>query len=104
MMRLLPLLKTVLLAVPLYALLLLLGSISLAWNMVAMLLQPVLPVRLARPLGRATIALAYRAFWGTASLTGMMRIDADCLDALLAADAQSRKITELAIARQPAHV
>jgi 1-deoxy-D-xylulose-5-phosphate reductoisomerase len=29
---------------------------------------------------------------------------ADCLDALLAADAQSRKITELAIARQPAHV
>ncbi|MBN6149030.1 1-deoxy-D-xylulose-5-phosphate reductoisomerase [Xanthomonas sp. AmX2] len=29
---------------------------------------------------------------------------ADSLDALLAADAQSRKITELAIARQPAHV
>ena len=82
MMRLFSLLKTALLAVPLYALLLLLGSISLAWNLVAMLLQPVLPARLARPLGRATIALAYRWFWATASLTGMMRIDADCLDAL----------------------
>ena len=59
MMRLFSLLKTALLAAPLYALLLLLGSISLAWNLVAMLLQPVLPARLARPLGRATIALAY---------------------------------------------
>jgi len=66
----------------LYALLLLLGSISLAWNLVAMLLYPVLPARIGRSLGRSVIALAYRSFWGTASAIGMMRIDADCLDAL----------------------
>lgn len=81
-MRLFTLLKATLLAVPLYALLLLLGAISLVWNLVAMLLQPVLPARLARPLGRATIALAYRWFWGISSLFGMMRVDAECLDAL----------------------
>ena len=34
-----------LLALPLYALLVLLGGISLAWNLVAMLLYPVLPAR-----------------------------------------------------------
>ena len=81
-MRILSLFKATLLAVPLYALLLLLGVISLVWNLIAMLLQPVLPDRLARPLGRATIALAYRWFWGVSSLFGMMRVDADCLDAL----------------------
>jgi len=81
-MPLLRILKKVLLAVPLYALLTLLGFISLAWNFIAMLLQPVLPAHMARPLGRATIAMAYRWFWATASITGMMRIDAQCLDAL----------------------
>ncbi|RZI71976.1 MAG: 1-acyl-sn-glycerol-3-phosphate acyltransferase [Variovorax sp.] len=81
-MKILSVLKATLLAVPLYALLLLLGVISLVWNLIAMLLQPVLPVRLARPLGRAAIALAYRWFWSIASLLGMMRVDADCLDAL----------------------
>ncbi|MET0541023.1 MAG: lysophospholipid acyltransferase family protein [Variovorax sp.] len=82
MTRLLHLLKTTLLAVPLYTLLLGLGLVSLGWNLIAMLLQPVLPLATARPLGRATIAFAYRTFWGIASLVGMMRIDADCLDAL----------------------
>ncbi len=81
-MKVFSLLKATFLAVPLYALLLLLGVISLMWNLVAMLLQPVLPTRLARPLGRATIALAYRWFWGVSSVLGMMRVDADCLDAL----------------------
>jgi 1-acyl-sn-glycerol-3-phosphate acyltransferase len=70
------------LAVLLYALLLLLGSISLAWNLVAMLLYPVLPAGQGRALGRGVIAFAYRTFWATASAIGMMRIDADCLDAL----------------------
>jgi 1-acyl-sn-glycerol-3-phosphate acyltransferase len=70
------------LALLLYALLLLLGSISLAWNLVAMLLYPVLPARVGRSLGRRVIAFAYRSFWATASVFGMMRIDASCLDAL----------------------
>jgi 1-acyl-sn-glycerol-3-phosphate acyltransferase len=70
------------LALLLYALLLVLGGISLAWNLVAMLLYPVLPAGTGRTLGRAVIAWSYRAFWATASAMGMMRIDAGCLDAL----------------------
>ncbi|MDM0031211.1 lysophospholipid acyltransferase family protein [Variovorax sp. J22P271] len=69
-------------ALPLYALLVLLGAISLPWNIAAMLLYPVLPVATGRALGRRAIAFAYRFFWAAASLSGMMRIDADCLDAL----------------------
>ncbi|VTU28180.1 lysophospholipid acyltransferase family protein [Variovorax sp. PBL-E5] len=70
------------LALPLYALLLGLGSISLVWNLIAMLLYPVLPAATGRALGRSVIARAYRFFWAAASATGMMRIDAGCLDAL----------------------
>jgi 1-acyl-sn-glycerol-3-phosphate acyltransferase len=70
------------LALLLYALLLVLGGISLAWNLVAMLLYPVLPAATGRRLGRAVIAWSYRAFWAAASAVGMMRIDAGCLDAL----------------------
>lgn len=70
------------LAPPLYALLLGLGLVSLGWNLIAMLLYPVLPPNTARPLGRRVIAGAYRLFWAVASVTGMMRIDARCLDAL----------------------
>ncbi|VTU20011.1 2-acyl-glycerophospho-ethanolamine acyltransferase [Variovorax sp. SRS16] len=70
------------LALPLYALLLGLGSISLVWNLIAMLLYPVLPAATGRALGRSVIARAYRFFWAAASVTGMMRIDAGCLDAL----------------------
>jgi 1-acyl-sn-glycerol-3-phosphate acyltransferase len=69
-------------ALPLYALLLLLGAISLPWNIAAMLLYPLLPVATGRALGRSAISFAYRFFWAAAQLTGMMRIDADCLDAL----------------------
>ena len=69
-------------ALPLYALLVLLGAISLAWNVVAMLLYPLLPAPAGRALGRSVIARAYRFFWAAASFSGMMRIDADCLDAL----------------------
>lgn len=70
------------LALPLYVLLMLLGVVSLAWNMVAMLLYPVLPAETGRALGRWVIARAYRTFWAVASFCGMMRIDATCLDAL----------------------
>jgi 1-acyl-sn-glycerol-3-phosphate acyltransferase len=70
------------LAVPFYALLLGLGLMSLAWNLAAMLLHPLLPAADARTLGRRVIAHAYRCFWAIASASGMMRIDARCLDAL----------------------
>ena len=69
-------------ALPLYALLVLLGAISLPWNIAAMLLYPLLPVTTGRALGRSAISFAYRFFWAAAQLTGMMRIEADCLDAL----------------------
>jgi len=70
------------LALALYAQLLLLGTMSLSWNLIAMLLYPVLPADWGRALGRRVIAYAYRLFWTGASLTGMMRIDASCLDAM----------------------
>jgi 1-acyl-sn-glycerol-3-phosphate acyltransferase len=73
---------TVVFALPLYALLAFLGAISLAWNLVAMLLYPLLPMPSGRALGRRVIACAYRCFWAVACASGMMRIDADCLDSL----------------------
>ncbi|MDM0112390.1 lysophospholipid acyltransferase family protein [Variovorax sp. J22R133] len=82
MIRLLPLLRSILLAVPLYALLTLLGLISLVWNLIAMLLQPLLPEDTGRALGRRVIAGAYRWFWRIASASGMMVVDATCLDVL----------------------
>lgn len=82
MSRLLRWVLAVPLALALYALLLLLGSISLAWNLLAIPLYAVLPAAVGRHLGRAVIAWAYRLFWGFASAVGMMRIDADCLDTL----------------------
>ncbi|MGI4777453.1 MAG: lysophospholipid acyltransferase family protein [Janthinobacterium lividum] len=82
MSRLLQIARSIALAPPLYALLLALGLGSLAWNLVAVLLMPVLPTPTARALGRRVIADAYRVFWTVATLSGMMRIDARCLDAL----------------------
>jgi 1-acyl-sn-glycerol-3-phosphate acyltransferase len=66
----------------LYALLLFLGIISLAWNLLAMVMYPLLPSARGRDVGRAGIAYAYRCFWVAASACGLMRIDASCLDAL----------------------
>jgi len=82
MNRMLRLALSMALALPLYALLALLGVVSLVWNLVAMLLYPLLPTEPGRALGRSVIAHAYRAFWAAASLCGMMRIDASCLDTL----------------------
>lgn len=75
-------LKAVLLAPPLYLLLLGLGLMSLGWNLVALLLHPLLPPRAGRTVGRAGIAYGYRLFWTVASACGMMRIDARCLATL----------------------
>lgn len=80
MTRVLRILTAIPLALMLYALLLFLGLISLVWNCIAMLIYPVMPATPARVLGRVTIAFAYRMFWWLASVTGMMRIDATCLD------------------------
>lgn len=72
-------LKAVLLAPPLYVLLLGLGLMSLTWNLIALLLHPLLPAARGRAVGRAGIAHGYRLFWTVASAAGMMRIDASCL-------------------------
>lgn len=64
----------------LHGLLLLLGMVSLAWNLVALLLYPLLPRPHGLRLGRAAIACVYGSFWRLASLTGMLRMDASALD------------------------
>ena len=71
-----------LLTVPLYLLLLALGVVSLGWNVIALVLRPALSPARGRALGRWIIAFAYRVFWATATLCGVMRIDTRCLDAL----------------------
>ena len=68
----------------LYALLALLGAISLAWNLVACVLFPLLPRRLGTRVGRAVISRVYRRFWEGAQRLGMMRIDAGALEPLAA--------------------
>ncbi|MES2532633.1 MAG: lysophospholipid acyltransferase family protein [Pseudomonadota bacterium] len=76
------LLAALVLAVPVYGLLLGLGLVSLGWNLLAVLLRPLLPARFGRALGRHVISGAYRCFWAVACATGAMRIDDGCLDAL----------------------
>ncbi len=66
----------------LQAQLLLLGLMSLSWNLVAVLLYPVLPRATGRRLGRAMIAYGYRVFWRIAAASGMLRLDAQVLDSL----------------------
>ncbi len=66
----------------LYVLLLLLGLASLAWNLVAFVLYPVLPRPTGLRLGRAFIAHGYGTFWRAAGALGIMRIEADCLEPL----------------------
>ena len=74
--------RSIAFAPPLYVLLAGLGLGSLAWNLIAVLLMPALPATAGRALGRRVIADAYRLFWRVATCSGMMRIDARCLDAL----------------------
>ena len=76
------LLVAVPLLVLLYSLLLFLGLMSLGWNLVAMVLHPLLPAPAGLRIGRLGISLGYRLFWWLASACRMMRIDARCLDAL----------------------
>jgi 1-acyl-sn-glycerol-3-phosphate acyltransferase len=66
----------------LQALLLLLGAGSLLWNLVALLLYPLLGRETGRRLGRRMIALGYACFWRIAALSGMLRLHASTLDTL----------------------
>ena len=66
----------------LYTQLLVLGLMSLAWNLVALLLRPVLPAPLGQRIGRAGIAYGYRMFWAITRAVGMLRLEAEVLDAL----------------------
>ncbi|HEU4458416.1 MAG TPA: lysophospholipid acyltransferase family protein [Methylibium sp.] len=70
------------LILPLHALLLLLGLVSLAWNLVAALLYPLLSRERGTVIGRAVIAHGYRAYWAIARASGMLYLDSQVLDRL----------------------
>jgi 1-acyl-sn-glycerol-3-phosphate acyltransferase len=59
-----------------------LGLTSLAWNLAATLLSPLLPRRTRERIGRSAISRIYRMGWATAEALGMMRIDSSALDPL----------------------
>jgi hypothetical protein len=63
----------------LYVLLVLLGAISLLWNLIASILYLLIPKRPATVLGRAVIGRVYGVFWATAQSLGMLHIDAAAL-------------------------
>lgn len=71
-------------SVLLYLVLLMLGTVSLSWNLLAALLYPILPRRRATALGRAAAANISSMTWSSAQAVGMMRIDFAALDALRA--------------------
>jgi 1-acyl-sn-glycerol-3-phosphate acyltransferase len=62
--------------------LLLLGAVSAAWNLTALLLYPLLPRALGRRLGRRMISLGYAGFWRLADASGLLHLEASALDAL----------------------
>lgn len=62
--------------------LLVLGLMSLGWNLAALVLYPLLPRPLGLRVGRAMIAWGYGQFCRLAAFTGMMRLDAAVLDSL----------------------
>jgi len=70
------------LTLALYAMLGVLGIISLGWNAAAMLLYPLLPRERGKTVGRAGIAHGYALFWQLAAWSGMLRIESAALDAL----------------------
>lgn len=66
----------------LYLGLLLYASMSLAWIGTAVLLYPVLPERLGRPVGRFGIMYGWRIFFGIMHAAGAFRFDTTELEAL----------------------
>jgi 1-acyl-sn-glycerol-3-phosphate acyltransferase len=92
----------------LYALLLFLGLMSIAWNLVAVVLHPLLPRALGMRIGRLVISRCYAAFWWLAQAIGMMDVDSAALDALrgegaliIAANHPSMLDALLVVARVP---
>ncbi len=66
----------------LQGLLLALGLVSLVWNLLALVLYPLLSRAAGRRVGRAVISASYRCFWRVAGATGLLRMDAHALDGL----------------------
>jgi len=62
--------------------LLLLGLMSLAWNLVAVVLYPLLPRQRGLEVGRAGISRGYGLFWQIANASGLLKMNATALDPL----------------------
>lgn len=60
-------------------LLLCLAAMSIGWNLIALLLYPLLPRATGLRIGRAGISRGYRMFWALARASGLLRMDADAL-------------------------
>ncbi len=91
-----------------YVMLLHLGLMSLTWNLVCIVLYPLLPRQHGLVVGRAAISSVYRGFWAFAQWLGLMRVDYAALDALnhdggliIAANHPSMLDALLVIARVP---
>ena len=65
-----------------YVLLFHLGAMSLTWNLISMMLYPILSSTQGTIVGRAAISSVYRGFWACTQWMGLMRIDYTSLDAL----------------------
>ncbi|WP_418319468.1 lysophospholipid acyltransferase family protein [Piscinibacter sakaiensis] len=74
-------LRTLISGLLLAVLLLGLGLMSLAWNLVAALLHPLLGASRGKAIGRWAISRCYAGFWTVAGLTGVLRLDSSALDA-----------------------
>jgi 1-acyl-sn-glycerol-3-phosphate acyltransferase len=67
-----------------YVLLAHLAAMSLTWNLVCVLLHPLLSKEQGVVVGRAAISSVYRGFWWCAEALGLMKLDTHALDALKA--------------------
>ena len=65
-----------------YVVLLHLGAMSLTWNLVALVLYPLLSREQGVLVGRASISWIYRSCWRLGQRLGLMQIDCDALDVL----------------------
>ena len=95
-------------SVALYLLLLFLGLMSLGWNLVAVLLYPLLARETGTCIGRRVISRCYGAFWSLAQAIGMMQVDTAALELLsrdgaliIAANHPSMLDALLVVARVP---
>jgi len=66
----------------LQGLLLVLGLGSLGWNLLALLLLPLMDAERGRAFGRRAIARGYAWFWRLAARSGLLQMEARALDAL----------------------